>query len=67
VDTEVLRAEIRSAVDAATEAALAMPMPDPATAQDRVFHEGEDEVLLGDGNAPWSAHAAAPAAAGSQA
>jgi hypothetical protein len=30
-----------------------MPMPDPETATDRLFHEGDD-ILLGDGNAPWS-------------
>jgi TPP-dependent pyruvate/acetoin dehydrogenase alpha subunit len=63
VDTDALRAEVRSVIDAATEAALASPMPDPATAEDRVFHEGEEEILLGDGNAPWSGHASAPAPA----
>jgi pyruvate dehydrogenase E1 component alpha subunit len=69
VDTDALRAQVRTAIDEATEVALAMPMPDPATAQDRVFHEGEEELLLGDGNAPWSGHAAAtsPAAAGDEA
>ena len=40
-------------VDAATEAALAMPMPEPGTATDGVFCEGEAEPL-GDGDAPWS-------------
>jgi 1,2-phenylacetyl-CoA epoxidase catalytic subunit len=34
-----------------------MPMPDPETATDRVFHEGDEELVLGDGNAPWSGHA----------
>jgi hypothetical protein len=28
-------------------------MPDPATATDQLFHEGE-EILVADGNAPWS-------------
>jgi TPP-dependent pyruvate/acetoin dehydrogenase alpha subunit len=60
-DTATVRAEVRAAIDAATEEALAMPMPDPETATERVFHEGEEEVVLGDGAAPWSAHAAAPA------
>jgi pyruvate dehydrogenase E1 component alpha subunit len=30
-----------------------MPMPDPGTATDGVFREGEPEPL-GDGEAPWS-------------
>jgi pyruvate dehydrogenase E1 component alpha subunit len=63
VDTDALRAEVRAAIDAGTEEALAMPMPDPATATDRVFHEGDEELLLGDGNAPWSGHATAGAQA----
>jgi len=35
-----------------------MPMPDPDTATDRLFHDGPDELMLGDGNAPWSGFAA---------
>ena len=35
-----------------------MPMPDPETATDRLFYDGADELLLGDGNAPWSGFAA---------
>jgi TPP-dependent pyruvate/acetoin dehydrogenase alpha subunit len=54
VDTAALREELRAAIDAGTEEALAMPMPDPATATDRLFHE---ELLLGDGQAPYSAFA----------
>jgi pyruvate dehydrogenase E1 component alpha subunit len=54
VDTDAVRAEVREAIDAGTQEALAMPMPDPETATDRLFHEGDDELLLGDGNAPWS-------------
>jgi hypothetical protein len=38
-----------------------MPMPDPGTATDRLFYEGEEPILLGDGNAPWSGFAAGPA------
>src|SRR5205085_696305 len=52
-DVDALRAEVKAEVDAATEEALAAPMPDPASAVERVFCEGEAEVL-GDGQAPWS-------------
>jgi len=58
VDTDALRAEVREAIEAGTQEALAMPMPDPSTATDRLFHEGDEELLLGDGNAPWSGHGA---------
>src|SRR3954469_24281396 len=54
VDVDALRTEVQSVIDAATEEALAGPMPDPATATDRVFYEGDDDLLLGDGDAPWS-------------
>src|SRR5215218_2133452 len=54
VDTAALREEIRAAIDEGTEEALAMPMPDPDTATHRLFHDDEEEILLGDGNAPWS-------------
>jgi len=53
VDVDELRAAVQAEIDAATEEALAGPMPDPATATDRLFHEGE-EILVGDGAAPWS-------------
>jgi len=52
-DVDVLRAEVKATIDAATEEALASPMPDPATATDGVFCEGEAEPL-DDGQAPWS-------------
>ena len=58
VDVEAVHAAVREAIDAGVEEALAMPMPDPDTATDRLFHEGADELLLGDGNAPWSGFAA---------
>lgn len=51
-DVEALRAEVTALVDAATQEALAAPMPDPATATHGVF--AEEELLLGDGEAPWS-------------
>ena len=62
VDTADVRAQVRETIEAATQEALAMPMPDPATATDRLFHEGPEELLLGDGDAPWSGHAASAAA-----
>jgi TPP-dependent pyruvate/acetoin dehydrogenase alpha subunit len=60
VDVEALRTAVQAEIDAATEVALAAPMPDPATATDGVFCEGE-AVPLGDGRAPWSGFAAAEA------
>ncbi|HEV2057876.1 MAG TPA: thiamine pyrophosphate-dependent dehydrogenase E1 component subunit alpha [Solirubrobacteraceae bacterium] len=55
IDVDALRAEVRAEVDAAAQKALAGPMPDPATATDRLFHSREaDEILLEDGQAPWS-------------
>jgi pyruvate dehydrogenase E1 component alpha subunit len=59
VDVEALRAEVQQAIDEGTQEALAMAMPDPATATDGLFHEGPDEILLGEGNAPWSGFATA--------
>jgi pyruvate dehydrogenase E1 component alpha subunit len=55
VDVETLRAEVRTEVDAAAAKALAGPMPDPATATDRLFAPRDaEEILLEDGQAPWS-------------
>jgi TPP-dependent pyruvate/acetoin dehydrogenase alpha subunit len=54
LDTARLREEVRAAIDAGTEEALAQPMPDPATATHRLFHDGPEEILLGDGEAPYS-------------
>src|SRR5579884_763455 len=53
VDVDALRESVRAEIEAATEEALAGPMPDPAEAVDGVFCEGEAEPL-GDGLAPWS-------------
>jgi TPP-dependent pyruvate/acetoin dehydrogenase alpha subunit len=58
-DTDAVRAEVREAIEAGTQEALQMPMPDPATATDRIFYEGDEDVVLGDGNAPWSGFARA--------
>jgi TPP-dependent pyruvate/acetoin dehydrogenase alpha subunit len=63
VDVEALRAEVKAEIDAGIEEALAMPMPDPATATDQLFFEGEAPVL-GDGHAPWSGFAGAGASQG---
>ncbi len=55
IDVEALKADVLSEVEGATKIALAGPMPDPATATDRLFHPREaDEILLEDGAAPWS-------------
>jgi TPP-dependent pyruvate/acetoin dehydrogenase alpha subunit len=56
VDVDGVRAAITAEVNAASEEALAAPMPDPSTAADGVFCEGEAEPL-GDGQAPWSGFA----------
>jgi pyruvate dehydrogenase E1 component alpha subunit len=52
VDVDALREEVRAEIEAGVEEALAMPMPDGATATHGVF--AEEEALLSDGNAPWS-------------
>jgi TPP-dependent pyruvate/acetoin dehydrogenase alpha subunit len=57
VDVQALRAEVDAEIRLATEEALAMPMPDPATATQGVFCEDEAHPL-GDGHAPWSGFAA---------
>jgi len=49
---ETLREEVEAEVAAATEAALAFPMPEPGGLEERVF--AEEWRPLGDGNAPWS-------------
>ena len=55
IDVEALRAEVRAEVDAAAKTALAGPMPDPATATDRLFHPRDaEQIMLEDGQAPWS-------------
>jgi pyruvate dehydrogenase E1 component alpha subunit len=55
VDVDALRGEVSTEIDEATEEALAAPMPDPASAADGVFCEGEAEPL-GDGVPRWSAY-----------
>ena len=54
-DVDAMREDVKAEVDGAAEEALAGPMPDPATATDRVFAPRDaPEVLLEDGAAPWS-------------
>ena len=55
VDVEAVREEVRATIEAAVETALQSPMPDPATATDRVF--ADEPALLEDGAAPWSGFA----------
>jgi TPP-dependent pyruvate/acetoin dehydrogenase alpha subunit len=56
VDVEALREGVAAEIEAAAEEALQAPMPDPASATEGVFCEGEAEPL-GDGRAPWSGFA----------
>jgi TPP-dependent pyruvate/acetoin dehydrogenase alpha subunit len=56
VDIDEVRASVHAEIEAATEEALAAPMPDPSTAVDGVFCTGEAEPLE-DGQAPWSGFA----------
>ncbi len=58
VDVDAVRAEVQRVIDAGTEEALAMPMPDPGTATDGVFYDGDADVVLGDGAVAWSGFAA---------
>ncbi len=57
VDVDELHASVAAEIDAATEEALATPMPDPSTALEDVFCEGEAEPLR-DGRGPWSGYTA---------
>jgi TPP-dependent pyruvate/acetoin dehydrogenase alpha subunit len=52
VDVQALRAEVKAEIDAAVEEALAMPMPTPESATERIF--ADEPALLEDGNGPWS-------------
>ncbi len=52
VDTDAMRAAVKSELDEAADWALAQDMPDPATASEGVF--ADREPVLGDGRAPWS-------------
>jgi acetoin:2,6-dichlorophenolindophenol oxidoreductase subunit alpha len=56
VDVEATRNAVAEQLDAALTRALEQPMPDPASAAERVFCEAEAEPL-GDGRAPYSGYA----------
>ncbi|HEV3390099.1 MAG TPA: thiamine pyrophosphate-dependent dehydrogenase E1 component subunit alpha [Solirubrobacteraceae bacterium] len=60
-DVDALRVEVQAEIDAATEEALAAPMPDPASAVEGVFCVGDAEPL-GDGVPRWSGFRSAGAA-----
>ena len=51
VDLEALHSEVTQAVESGVQEALAMPMPDPATATEGVF--ATEAESLGDGRSPW--------------
>ncbi len=53
VEVAALREQVTAEIERAATDALASPMPDPASAREGVFCEGEAEPL-GDGLAPWS-------------
>jgi pyruvate dehydrogenase E1 component alpha subunit len=62
LDPAQVRTEVAMRIDAAVEAALQAPMPDPDTALDGVFAAGEPEPL-GRGLGPWSGFQAVAATA----
>ncbi len=57
VDVAALEAEVSAEIDAATAAALAVPMADPGDVLDGVFATGEPAGLGDEGHAPWSGFA----------
>src|SRR3954466_7367348 len=52
VDVEAVHEEVREAIEAGVEEALAMPMPDPQTATHGIFADEAQELM--DGQAPYS-------------
>ena len=58
VDVEAIEEAVREEIDLATREALAMAPPEPASALEGVFCEG-DAQPLGHGAAPWSGFAGA--------
>ncbi|WP_022930380.1 thiamine pyrophosphate-dependent dehydrogenase E1 component subunit alpha [Patulibacter americanus] len=57
IDVDAIRAAVLARLDAAVEAALATPLPDPSSATEGLFCTTEPRPL-GRGDAPWSGHAA---------
>jgi pyruvate dehydrogenase E1 component alpha subunit len=60
VDVDAVRARVLERLDAAVDAALATPLPDPASVTEGLFAT-EEPVPLGRGEAPWSGFAASGA------
>jgi TPP-dependent pyruvate/acetoin dehydrogenase alpha subunit len=52
IDVAELREAVKADIEAGVEEALAMPMPEPDSATDRLF--AEEPVLLEDGEGPWT-------------
>ena len=52
IEVEPIRVSVKEELESETEWALEQPMPDPATATEGVFSDGDPE--LGDGQGPWS-------------
>jgi pyruvate dehydrogenase E1 component alpha subunit len=57
IDVDAVRSRVLERLDAAVDAALATPLPDPASVTDGLFAT-EEPVPLGRGEAPWSGFAA---------
>ncbi|MGH2946472.1 MAG: thiamine pyrophosphate-dependent dehydrogenase E1 component subunit alpha [Solirubrobacteraceae bacterium] len=64
IDVQPVRDEVKAEIDRAVEEALAMPMPDPDSATDRLF--ADEPALLEDGSAPWSGFKASEAVTSAQ-
>jgi pyruvate dehydrogenase E1 component alpha subunit len=58
VDVDAIDESVREEIELATQEALAMPVPEPASATEGVFCDGEAQPL-GLGAAPWSGFAGA--------
>ena len=57
VDTAALREEVKRRSTRAPRRRWPCRCPIPTPPPHRLFHDDEDEILLGDGNAPWSGFA----------
>jgi pyruvate dehydrogenase E1 component alpha subunit len=61
IDVGAIRERVLTELEAAVEAGLATPLPDPASATAGLFADADAEpVPLGRGDAPWSGHRDAP-------
>ena len=57
VDTAALREEVKQSIDAGTRGGARHADARPRHRHARLFHDEGDEILLGDGDAPWSGFA----------